>query len=677
VAGWVTRVGADVDTLAIGDAVAALAIGGFSDYVVTAADLTLKMPSGWSFAEFVSIPAAFATAYHALIQLGRVRPGQKVLIHAATGAVGLTAVQLAQREGCEIIATAGSEAKRDYLRSIGVKHVFDSRSLSFASGIRALLGPDGGIDVIVNTVSGAFIEASLRLLSPSGRFIELGKRDIWDAARVASIRPQAAYFVVDLAAQTQRAPAEFQLIWSAASAAIEAQTLRPLPLQVFARDEVQAAFRYMAQARHIGKIVVACSSANASNDRDTEPNTRFYARPDASYLITGGLGGLGLHTAQWLIARGARHLALMGRSEPDDAARAILETFRAAGVQVLVCNADVAERAEVARVLESIANTLPALRGIIHSAGVLDDGALLQQNWARFERVLAPKVAGALNLHCLTRDLPLDFFVCYSSASAILGSRGQSNHAAANAWLDALAHHRRGLGLAGLSINWGAWSGIGAAARPDVFDRVAQFGVSAITPDEGLAALERLMLDQAVQTAVIAMDWPRFLATLPPSERSYFSEVATDTAATPVGRKATRMIDESASSATKFELASAPERRKLIQVTVRDAVVAVLGLESHAQLDPQQSFRDLGFDSLLSIELRNRLQAAMRRPLPATLAFDFPSMSSMVEYFCQQYGEAAAQAEIEPEVAALTRLSAEEAESVLMEELARTRDVLL
>ncbi len=290
---------------------------------------------------------------------------------------------------------------------------------------------------------------------------------------------------------------------------------------------------------------------------------------------------------------------------------------------------------------------------------------------------------GAWNLHQATRHLPLDLFVLYSSASAILGSRGQANHVAANTFLDALAHHRRGLGLAGLSINWGAWTGIGAAARRDIFDRVAAFGVAPIEPDQGIAALERLIVGNQTQATVSPMDWQQFQAAeRPAAERAFFSRLAT----APAARAAQPVADKGPSLESQLKTAHPAEHRKLIQANIREAVVRVLGLDPQIQLDPLQGFRDLGFDSLMSIELRNRLQASLGRPLPATLIFDFPSLAALVDYVHKQCSVAVAlpeksngKAHDAPQdhaVADLQQLTTAEAEELLAEELAKARELL-
>ena len=330
VSGTVVAIGPDVRDVAVGDRVAALAFGGFSTFVTTHAALTITQPIGWSFADIVTLPAAFSTAYHALVQCAAVRWGERVLIHAASGGVGLAAIQLAQSLGCTILATAGSAEKRDYLRSCGVAYVFDSRSLSFADEIRAILPDRGGVDVIINTLAGAFTDASLELLSPNGRFVELGRRELWDAEHAAAIRPSATYFTVDLATVAKQSPDRFRPIFAAASQAISDGVLRPLPVQIFAAHEVQDAFHLMARAQHIGKVIVTPPRAAIA---EAGGEARFLAKPDATFLVTGGLAGLGLRTAEWLAERGARHLVLVGRSAPAPQAEASINALKSAGVE--------------------------------------------------------------------------------------------------------------------------------------------------------------------------------------------------------------------------------------------------------------------------------------------------------------------------------------------------------
>jgi acyl transferase domain-containing protein/NADPH:quinone reductase-like Zn-dependent oxidoreductase/acyl carrier protein len=678
VAGTIVALGPGIRDLTVGDHVAAFAFGGFSSFVTTHADLTLRKPGNWSFADIATVPVAFATAHHALVDCARVQAGERVLIHAASGAVGLAAIRLAQELGCAIVATAGSGAKRDYLRSCGVEHVFDSRSLSFVEGVRSIARD--GVDLILNTLAGDFVGASLELLNSNGRFVELGRRALWAPEHAAAIRPSATYFGVDLATLARKSPEAFRPIFSAASRAIANGTLRPLPVQLFQASEAQDAFRFMAQARHIGKVIV--TPPRLAPASDVRPSA-FSARADAAYLITGGLTGLGLRTAEWLAARGARHLALVGRSAPTGPAEKALGVLRSAGMNVMTIQADVGVKDDIDRLFAVLRASLPPLRGIVHSAGVLNDGAIIRQTWPRMREVLGPKVAGAWNLHAASLDLPLDFFICYSSASAILGSPGQSAHAAANSYLDALVHHRRGLGLPGLSIDWGVWSDIGAAAGADVTGRVGSLGVEPMTPGEGLAALERLILCDAAQATAVRMRWDRFVGLKRPiAELKPFSGLVRQ----PTAGVAPAAGPVRPEQPPEWAALSPSPRRRAVEELIRTALTSVLDMEPGAPIDPHQGLRDFGLDSLMSIELRNRLQSAVGRPLPATLAFDYPTFSALVDHVCDGFAPGAESRTTgrmktpveapEDSLADLLALSADQAEALLIEELMRTRELL-
>lgn len=676
VSGVVSAIGSDVSGFSIGDAVAGLAAGGFASYATTQAGFVVHKPTRLSFAEAATIPSAFLTAYYALHHVGKLARGERVLIHAAAGGVGLGAVQLAKRAGCEIFATAGSAQKREFLASLGVRHVFDSRSLDFAEEVlRATRGE--GVDVVLNSLSGEFIPASLNALQPRGRFLEIGRRDVWDAARVAAVRPDAAYTIIDLAALSQTEPSLVRDVLAEVMAILHDGEIGPLPYRVFSHANVAAAFRHMAQAKHIGKLVVASSNG----DRPAGVAAPFAARNDKTYLVTGGLAGLGLLTAKWLVQKGARHLALMARREPSPKARQSIGEMEERGVRVLLCRGDVARGDDVVRALADITETMPSLRGVFHSAGVLDDGLILQQNWERFAGVLAPKVAGAWHLHRLTENLALDCFVLYSSASALLGSPGQSNHAAANAFLDALAHHRRALGLPALSVNWGAWSETGAAVRNRVGTQITKRGVRSINPHEGFDALEHLLAASAVQAAVLPVDWRQFLTQIPRGgQRLFLNELIVSPVETPALTKAQSAPDLPA----RLSAARPADRRKLLLAYVRDHVATVLGLDDPGTIDANDGLSDLGIDSLMSLELRNRLQAGVGCSLPSTLVFDYPTVAGLARFLgndilkLDESGNDGCVAALKPtglsveEIAAIGRLSPDEAEALLLEELAQS-----
>src|SRR5690606_3025209 len=429
----------------------------------------------------------------------------------------------------------------------------------------------------------------------------------------------------DLVAKSAEDPALIQSLLQEIMALLETGAIRPLPHQIFPLSDAVSAFRTMAQAKHTGKIVV------------THPAMPAAASTPGTYLITGGLAGLGLLVAQRLVAeQGARHLMLVSRSSPSVAAQEAIREMEAAGAQILTMQADVSNEAQLRQVLATIEAQMPPLRGVIHSAGVLDDGALLQQDWSRFQKVFAPKVTGGYLLHTLTRHLPLEFFILFSSGSAVLGSAGQSNHAAANAFLDALAHHRRSLGLPALSINWGVWDEIGSAAARHVGERVSSRGIGTISPEEGWQVLAYLRQRPATQVGVFPVNWHAFLAGGGPP---FFRELAGQMTQQPaVTLSATKTVVEPAVPTTtlrqRLEAAPASKRRSLLLSHVRDQANKVLGLPATNTIDYQQPLQELGLDSLMAVELRNLLGAGLdlERPLPATLVFDYPTIESLADY---------------------------------------------
>jgi NAD(P)-dependent dehydrogenase (short-subunit alcohol dehydrogenase family) len=358
-------------------------------------------------------------------------------------------------------------------------------------------------------------------------------------------------------------------------------------------------------------------------------------RPDATYLITGGLAGLGLLTAEWMAGQGARHLLLVGRRAPGAAAQAALSRIEAMGVRVETRQADVADRAAMADLLRSTAATMPPLRGVVHSAGVLRDGVLLGQEWSRFAEVMAPKVDGAWNLHALTLGRPLDFFVMFSSVAGLIGSSAQANHAAANAFLDALAHERRARGWPALSINWGVWSEVGSAAERQAGDRVRLQGVGTIAPAEGLRMLDSLLSSRRVQAAVLPVDWDQYLRQFRGATPAWLSEVGARARTKP--GTAQRGADAAPAGPSFLErLLEAPATRQLeaVEAHVMQQVAAVIGLDPGRPMDPEQPLNEIGLDSLMAVELRNRLSAtlALERGLPATLVFDYPTVTAIARY---------------------------------------------
>ncbi|MCI0546229.1 MAG: SDR family NAD(P)-dependent oxidoreductase [Candidatus Rokubacteria bacterium] len=622
-AGLVVAVGEDVRRFRIGDEViAAITTGSMGDFATVQAEFVAPKPPALSFAEAATLPLAFLTAHHALHGLAAIRPGDRVLIHAAAGGVGQAAMQLARRAGARVFATA-SPGKWDALRASGVEHVMHSRTLDFADEVMARTG-GRGVDVVLNSLNGDFIPKSLAALAPRGRFVEIGKLGVWDAARVSELRPDVSYFQFDLGDVARQTPGVIAEMLAALLRDIGLGHLRPLPHTVFPIEEVAHAFRHMAQARHVGKIVIAQPEATAARG-----SSGPVVRGDASYLVTGGLGALGIEVARWLVARGARQLVLAGRREPSPLARASIREFEEAGADVLVLSADVSRADDVARVLERL-ESRPALRGIVHAAGVLDDGILLQHTWDRFQGVLAPKVAGAFNLHAATRSMPLDFFVCFSSSAAVLGSSGQGPYAAANAFMDALAHARRMAGLTGLSINWGPWAEVGMAAAMRTRDRrrLVELGWEPMLPEQGLRALDAALSHGAAQVVVLPLEWPRFLAQFrgagAPPLFALWAGPALGEGRAPPGAAAGRSFLE------RLQEASASERWDLMLGYLRQRLARVLGLGPSERLDAQQLLNELGLDSLMGMELRNWLLTDLGVSVPVEKLIDRTPLADLV-----------------------------------------------
>ncbi len=582
--GVITAVGADVTHLEIGDTVMGLGNGTFASHLVTRAAFVAPIPANLTPTEAATIPITFLTAYYGLHHLAHIQPGERILIHAAAGGVGMAAVQIAQQAGAEIFGTAGSPEKQSLLRSLGVQHVLHSRTLDFADEIMRIT--DGaGVDIVLNALADEFIDKSFAVLADNGRFLEMGKRGIWSQAQVAAFNPTLAYLPYDLA---DAEPHLISEMMAYLIAQFESGVLRPLPLRTFPISRTIEAFRFMSQARHIGKIVI------------TQEEEVAMVRPDATYLVTGGMGGLGLTVARGLVERGARHVVLMGRSPVTESGQPELDKLRQDGVNVIVAQADVAVAADMARVLAQIAADMPPLRGVFHAAGVLADGRFANQTWAQFAKVMAPKILGTVNLDQLTRNLPLDFFVCFSAGAALLGSPGQVNYSAANAFMDGLAHARRASGLPALSVNWGAWADVGMAAAVDERTK-AQWrasGIDLIPPSEGTALLFYLLAQPVTQVGVLPMNWAKLGQQTGGGEKRPFLQhllSAPSTSAKPQAEAEMLLAN----------LAEMPagERFDLLQTYVQKQVALVLGLGATQIPDPQQGLTDIGMDSLMAVEL--------------------------------------------------------------------------
>lgn len=666
-AGVVEAVGPGVTEWVPGDRVFGFAQRALASEVIVPAAFLARLPDSLTAAQAAALPATYLTALYGLQQVAGIRRGMKVLVHAGAGGVGMAAIQLAKRAGAEIFATAGSASKRSLLQSLGVQHVFDSRTLAFAQQIGAQTGGQG-VDIVLNSLSGEFIAASVSVLAKGGCFLELGKRDIWSAEQFAKARPDARYRAYDFGAVADAERASVRPMLDEVIAGIEAGELQPLPVRVFDFAEAPDAFRFMAQARHVGKLVLRAPAGTGLGDR--------LVRENATYWITGGLGALGLHTARWLVDKGARSLVLTARHSPNESAERAIAQLRESGARVEVALADAGDSAAMSDVLGRIRRTLPPLRGVIHAAGALDDGVLMQQNLARWSEVLAGKAHGARILDAITRGLPLDFFILYSAAGLLLGPAGQGAYASANAELDALAHRRRACGFPATSVAWGMWadSGMAASAVSSGSDSWAERGLGWIKPAEAFARLESLLRSGATHAAVLPIDWQKFATKLGASavDRSYFSSVIPQLAQAAVVEVAQRQDGR----LEQWKNAPESERRALLATHLHERALSVLGLDPSTRLDVRAPLKDAGLDSLMAVELRNALVRSIGHSLPATLLFDYPSLDQLAAYLMKTLKlapQAAPVRPVAPVVAAgVAALSDEEAEAQLLAELEGT-----
>ena len=602
--GVVVRVGKGVNDLKPGDKVIASPSGGcFRSYVTTDQRFVYPKPRGLSMEEAPNF-IGFLTAYYSLVEVARLRAGETVLIHNATGGVGLAALQVAQWSGAEIFATAGTSEKRQYLRDLGIAHVMDSRTLQFADDVKEATA-GRGVDVILNAMSGEALIKSFALLAPYGRFVEIGKRDIAENTGLPmnTFNRNASFMAVDLDRMFHdRLPILDHLIRSVCER-FERGDFQAIPTTAYPAAEVELAFRHMAQSRHIGKIVLSMHKQQVQGYPVVRG--REVIRPDGTYLITGGTRGFGLEIAKWLVSRGARHLVLVSRSgSSTHEARHAMLVMRGKGVEVRVRAMDVADSAEVEHLFAEIDRELPALRGVIHGAMVLDDALMAGLSRERFTRVMAPKILGSWLLHTHSLNRRLDFFVMLSSISSLVGNAGQGNYAAANAFLDHFAHHLRRVGIPATTVNWGALAEVGVAARNQVLGKMlAGAGIRPLPIAPALAALAGVLESSPVQVGVFDVDWQKWATVLPHMARLPVFQNVIARAKPQSGRT----LSPAMRLRCKLGLLEHHERQEYLQSILVQALAQVVQIPV-SQIAPEEQIAHLGLDSLMTVELRNSLE---------------------------------------------------------------------
>jgi acyl transferase domain-containing protein/NADPH:quinone reductase-like Zn-dependent oxidoreductase/acyl carrier protein len=601
----VTAVGPGVTGYAVGDEIVTLVAGCLASHVLVKTDqlLSLPRPTGLTAAQGATIPIAFMTALYGLVEAARLRRGETVLIHAGAGGVGMAAIAVAKWIGATIFATAGTPEKRDLLLSLGVSRVWSSRTLEFVDGIREATN-GRGVDVVLNSLSGEAMERSFEALAPLGRFIEIGKRDILEKSRLpmAAFDRSVTFSALDLDRLTLTSQDVIVRLFGQTWERFEAGDFEPLPLTRFPAAQIGDALRYMAQSKQVGKIVV---------DFDDDAGVavaplavrRESIRSDATYLVTGAFGGVGLELVRLLVASGARQLVLTGRSGASSAAaQTMLAELAAAGVAAREVRIDVADAAAVAALIAEIERTMPPLRGVFHAAAVLDDALIANVDNARLAAVMTPKALGAWVLHEATEHLTLDHFVLFSSATSLIGNPGQSSYVAANAFLDALAAQRRARGLAATAINWGAIGDVGMLAHDNAATRQLDLaGVRRIPVAQAMAVLLRVVALETDVVGVMDVDWSSWMSVFPVMKGlPRFSILAAEGAAANAGAD------------YRAALLAIPAAERLPQLT--SAIIGLVASALHVlpeKIDGRQPLTDLGIDSLVGVELQASISAKL------------------------------------------------------------------
>ena len=627
--GVITELGPDVTGFSVGDRVMGMGRRCLQRFLVMPSEGLIPVPEHLSLEDVVTIPSAFATAHHALNKVGRITDKDRVLIHVATGGVGLAAIQIANQVGAEIFATAGSDAKRDHLRDLGIKHVMNSRSLDYADDIMEVTN-DGGVDVILNSLPGANIEKGLDILSPYGRFLEIGKRDVYGDSSfgMKALRRNVSLSVIDLAAMGEERPEDMRALMSDVMGQFATRALEPLPTTSFPVTEVRDAFRFMSQAQHVGKVVVHfdCPGFDIKEDRD-KPVT---FRADRSYLITGGTQGFGLQLADWLSREGAGKLLLASRSgrvSEDDMTK--LEALEERGTLVEQLSLDVTDADAITKAITAAASdkTHP-LAGLIHGAAVFKDTLLTMMTPDLLDDVLAPKVTGGWALHqaVAALDKPLDFFISFSSVAQIIGSMGQTNYVAANMFLDALADYRAARGGEGGTMDWGVIADAGFVARSEALASYLETaGMAGLDAAETEGALGTLMRTGQTRLGFAKGDWkqmgranvvlgrsPRFLSLL------------------------SGQGQEDSDLVKRLAHLSGEALTTEIEFFVAESLADVLKVEIDA-LEMDAPMSEVGLDSLSSFELKMRLETELRLTVAVSHFLQAPTITELSKVLATEF----------------------------------------
>jgi len=620
--GVVVSVGANVSRFSPGDQVVGMSKYCFQSHVVAPQHILFRKPNGISHTEAAGLPTVFLTAHYALVQLAQLRPGNSILIHAAAGGVGLAAIQIARHLKLEIFATAGSDEKRSLLTDLGIKHVMDSRSLAFADEIMEVTGGHG-VDAVLNSLAGEFLLKSLAVLAPFGKFLEIGKVDIFADRKLGMsiLRNNISFHAIDLGQFLAEKQEEAESLFQELGEAFESGKYKPLPCEVYPASRATEAFRKMARGEHFGKLVLDFQEPEIAVGKPSEIDRIFHR--DLTYLVAGGASGFGFEIVKWFAAHGAENIVMLSRSGPrTDSILEEIEELRNAGLTIRDERVDICDLPALRSAINEIEAEMPPLSGVVHAAMVLDDRLISELDQEAFEAASSPKILGAWNLHVASDHRDLDLFICFSSIATILGSFKQANYNAGNAFMDELCQYRRAQGLPAMSIAWGALAGAGYLEREEATRNYLEaIGMETFRPDEVFSILQKLISLDAAHVAAGKINWGTTMMVAPALKKLplYKTVVEAGTRQLSSGRFR-RMI-----LATPEE-----QRRSLVEEFFRIQIAEVFGTDPET-LDADVPVTNLGMDSLMAIELLNRIENELGIQFPMGNILGGPSIRELID----------------------------------------------
>ncbi len=631
--GVVSRIGKSVAHVKVGDRVIAFSPNSFAGKVVTPKHCVVKLPDHISFEEGATITLVYLTAYHCMFNLGQMDAGERILIHSATGGVGLAAVALAQLRGIEIYATAGTEEKRELLRKMGVKYVYDSRDVAFHDEIRRDTG-DEGVDLVLNSLSGKAIIQSIKCLRPFGRFVEIGKTDIYNdmSLQLKRFGENLCYFAVDIDRLMAQRPKKAAVLIKDVIELFEKKEVQPHPFTSFKINDIRDAIDYIAKGKHIGKVVLSMED----EDVTALPAAQLRFAADHSYIITGGASGFGLELAKWMVDNGAMNLALVSRSGPKtEYDHGWIKQLRSQGVNVMIEKLDLSSQKEVQEMVDRVYTTAP-LAGVMHGAAVLQDSTIQRIDKELFAKVFVPKAMGAWNLHLATERLDLDFFLSLSSISAVFGLPGQSNYSSANNFLDKLVQYRRARGLHAQSVNLGVLGQYAGMSKEggNVLNVLENQGWLPLSMKQVTSKIERILLEGDVIRMAANIDWLRF--------RDFFHHLRTDAKFKELLSDEHLKVGVSKGGGESLKdqlIAANGEGVAILTVSLKEALARILGTTPD-KLNEEKSISAIGLDSLMMNQLRNWILQKLEFNYPLMKLSKGPSIMEISGYIMESFHSA-------------------------------------